>query len=43
MYDLSCQGNPWAQKEYAAMLAKQDRIRATYRDAFKNEDIEQVR
>ncbi|KAL6759900.1 hypothetical protein V8C86DRAFT_2563689 [Haematococcus lacustris] len=39
---LSDQGNPWAQKEYAAMMAKQARVRKTYRDAFLEEDVNQV-
>ncbi len=42
MYDLACKGEPWAQKEYALMLAKQERLRRTYADAFKGEDIDQV-
>jgi hypothetical protein len=42
MYDLACNGNPWAQKEYAAMLDKQARVRRTYAEAFEEEDINQV-
>lgn len=41
-YDLACKGNPWAQKEYAAMLTKMEKLRKTYKDAFDNEDVEQV-
>ena len=42
MYRLACEGNPWAQKEYALMLKKQDKLKKTYREAFENEDIEMM-
>lgn len=42
MYALACKGNPWAQKEYAMMLNRIQKLRGTYKDAFKNEDVEQV-
>jgi len=42
MYALACRGNPWAQKEYAAMLNRLHKLRGTYKDAFQGEDIEQL-
>lgn len=42
LYNLAKKGDPYAQKEYAAMLRKLEKLRKTYRDAFKNEDLEMV-
>ncbi|KAF5834443.1 hypothetical protein DUNSADRAFT_8906 [Dunaliella salina] len=42
MYDLACAGNPWAQKEYSAMLKRINRLRKTFKKAFHAEDVERV-
>ncbi|GFR46255.1 hypothetical protein Agub_g7807 [Astrephomene gubernaculifera] len=42
MYDLALSGDPWAQREYAAMLRAYDKSRKTFHESYEDADLDQM-
>ncbi|KAG2490023.1 hypothetical protein HYH03_011488 [Edaphochlamys debaryana] len=40
MYDLAVQGDPWAQREYAAMLRQFDKSAGTFKSSYSEADVD---
>ncbi|KXZ43433.1 hypothetical protein GPECTOR_90g519 [Gonium pectorale] len=42
MYDMALRGDPWAQREYAAMLRSYDKARETFRASYHEAELDHL-